>query len=524
MLQKGKSILLIVFMLMLWLPLVQGLFSIFKDRTELKGAFVKPEKPPFELDSFMNMSFQKKWEEYENYSFGFRKFMVKFKNSFEYVLFKGIDDKSDVITGREGYLYSLGSAERTMRGRWYNGKEYNQNTISKIKFLKNGIEKHGGHFAVLIVPSKESILPEYLPESYDNATYEHSDYEDFVNGYKKDSIPFIDLCAYFRKLKPTTDQLFTKTGFHWSVYGASLAQDTLLNYCRSFLTEPMPSYIRKGVEWSDTARGADADFEEPMNLLFSLQQPKYLYPKIEMTDSTLNRHRPKVIIIGDSFFWQIKNLNHLMHIFSEDSRYWYYFKTSFPLSQEPPDEMKDVDVLKELETADFVFLVGSMGTMGEFPFGVADYYHEHVTDPEKFQAIKDEASKNTQTCYLKAANNKFIYADSSTKNILTANRDTPSDRAIFKLISLEDNNYAIRSFDDKYLSAELGHENEITATRKIASGWETFEIIRLAGNQIALKAANGKFVTIDAKSKQLYASGVSIGEQEKFQLIKDTAR
>lgn len=518
--KTGKTILLIFFLLALWLPLLQGHFGIFAETTQLKGAFVKPEKPEFAVDSFLTSSFQKKWEEYQNYSFGFRNFLVKLKNSFEYILFKGIDDKSDVITGRNGFLYSKGSVERTMKGRWYNGKEYNEKTITKIKFLKDRIEKRGGHFAVLIVPSKESVIPENLPESYDNATYEHSDYEDFVKGYKREGIPFIDLCAYFRKIRNTTDELFTKTGFHWSVYGASIAQDTLLKYCQSFLPQPMPYYIRKGVEWSDTARFADADFEEPMNLLFSLQQPRYLYPKLEMVQSSLQNPRPKVIIIGDSFFWQIKNLNNLMDVFSEDSRYWYYFKTSFPLSQAPSEEIKEVDVMKELETADFVFLVGSMGTLGEFPFGVTDYYYDRVTNPEKFKSIKEETGNAGQVCFLKAANGKYVFADSSHENILTALSDTPSERETFTLINLEGNKYTILSFNKKYLSAELGHENEITATRDKASSWETFEMIKADSNHVAFIAANGKYLSLDKKSQKLFATEEIMEEQEKFQMIK----
>ena len=113
----------------------------------------------------------------------------------------------------------------------------------------------------------------------------------------------MDLTSYFRKIRNTSPyQLFTTTGFHWSMYGASLAQDTILKYCQSFLLEPMPFYIRKGVEWSDTARNADADFEDVMNLPFSLQQSKYAYPKIEMVESSLKESSSKGYNYRRQFF------------------------------------------------------------------------------------------------------------------------------------------------------------------------------------------------------------------------------
>ena len=515
MLKRIKIGLLVLLMAVLWLPLFQENQNFFYE-TKLTGAFVMPEKPEFSVDSFLSNNFQKKWEDYEDHNFGFRAPLIRIKNGLEYILFKEIDN-GDIIEGKRGFLYSSGSARRTMRGDFYNGKESNENTISKIKFLKEGIEKHGGHFAVVIVPSKESVVPENLPSEYNNAVATNSDYKDFVRGYKKNNIPLIDLTAYFRKIRNTCpDQLFTKTGFHWSVYGASIAQDTILKYCQTFLPDPMPSYKRSGVECSDTARVADADFEDVMNLPFSLQQSKYIYPKLDMIPASLKNHRPKVIIIGDSFFWQIKNLKNLMNIFSEDSRYWYYFKSSFPLSDAAWNAIKDVNVVKELESADFVLLVGSMGTMGEFPFGVTDYYYEHITKPELFQNEKGVVKK---LFYFKAANNKYVCADGARNNIVIADRDVAGSWETFSLLELGNNQCAISSSSNKFLSAELGHENEITATRDKVAGWETFTMVKLENNFVAFKAVNGKYLSLDKKSSQIFATGDSVGKNEQFVLI-----
>jgi len=513
--KSGKITLLIFLMLVIWLPLLQGLFGIFNDKTHLKGAYVEPEKPEFVLDSFMTGNFQKRWDKYEDYNFGFRAALIKGKNAAEYILFTEIDNP-DLMEGRNGFLYSQGSADRTMKGRYYNGKERNENTVSRIKFLQEGIEKRGGHLAVIIVPSKESIMPENLPSRYDNAVKEHSDYEDFVQGYRKNNIPFIDLRNYFQKLYPTSPyQLFTKTGFHWSTYGASIAQDTILKYSQSFLSEPMPRYIRKGIEWSDTARDADADFEDVMNLPFSLQQSRYAYPKLEMDESTLKNHRPKAIIIGDSFFWQIKNQKKLMHIFSDDSKYWYYFRNSFPLSDAPVVGMEYLDITKELESADFVFLVGSMGTLGEFPFGVADYYFNNFNNPKKFQG----AGQGENIFYLKAANNKYVSVDGDHNNLVIADRDSASSKETFSLLNLQHDKCAISSYANKFFSAELAHQNEITANREGVADWETFMMVKVDSDHVAFKAVNGKYLSVDEKSFELFAKGDSIGRNEKFEMI-----
>ena len=483
--------------------MLQGLFHFFPE-AKLKGAFVEPPKPEFAVDSFLMGSFQKKWEAYEDYNFGFRGALIKLKNAVEYILFREIDN-TDIVEGRQGVLYSLASAERTMCGKFYNGREKNTSTISRINFLRKGIEKHGGHFFVVIAPSKESVIPEYLPSFFDGAVSAKSDYRDFLEGYRRDSISFLDIPEYFRSIKHEYQYpLFTKTGFHWSAYGASLAQDTIVKYCQSLLAQPMPSYIQKGFEWSDTARGADADFEEVMNLPFSLQEPPYVYPKLEMLGSTLKNKRPKVIIIGDSFFWQIKNLKILANVFSEDSRFWYYFKTSFPLNDDPGTPIKDIDVVSELETADFVILAGSLGTLGDFPFGVTEHYQE---------------SKG-RMIYLKAANGKYVCADEGRNNIVIADRTEAAGWETFSLLNLSDSTCAIRSQANRYFSAELGMNNEVTASRNGVAGWEMFTMIQLDGEHVAFKAANGKYLSVNEKTLQIFAKGNAIGRQEKFELIE----
>ena len=373
--KKTKTLLFILLILIFWLPLFQEITHCFKE-PELKGAFIKPLKPHISVDSLKSLEFQKKFENYENYNFGFRGFFVKLRNSLAYALFSEVSNL-DLILGKNGYMFSWGTVERTM-GRAYNGKDQNEQSLIKINFLKNAIEKQGGHLLVLIASSKESIVPDMLPAKFNERQKEQSDYSDFILGLKKYSIPYIDFCSYFKKIVDTCSYpIITKTGFHWSMYGASLAQDSLLKYIQLYLPKPMPFYIRQGVEESKQARMADADFEEPLNLFFSLNQSRYVYPKMEMVKSSLQNKRPKVIIVGDSYFWQIKMLNQLKYIFSDESQFWYYFATSFPIGDLPGIDIKKIAVTKELESADFVVLLGSVGTLGTFPYGVTDYYSEH---------------------------------------------------------------------------------------------------------------------------------------------------
>jgi len=544
-----KKIFFVLLLAIMSVPLFQRVTRLFKE-TELRGAFFKPVQPKFSVDSLSTSAFQKQTEAYENFNFGFRGFMIKLKNSVDFLLYKDIS-VTDQLEGKNGYIFSWGSIDRNITGDIYNGKVKNDATVSAITFLRNEIEKKGARFLVAFAPSKDIIYPELLPEKYDGAVRLHSDRQDLADGFKKNNIPFIDFTPYFQSIhKKTSEPLFTKTGFHWSVYGASIAQDSLLSFMQQMYNEPMIACERKGVEQSDTARWPDADFEVPMNLLFSLQDNLYLYPKVEIIQSTLTRHRPKVIVIGDSFFATIKDQLVLRSIFSTDSKYWYYFNRSIPFTGVDDSEMKDIDIITELESADFIILFGSLCTLGDFPYGFYDYYYKNVKlfgmvgrieeylkkDSLQINKIRKEAAlkneslesvitsearsifkKRTQF-HLQSPDHKYICADANKNNCLFANRDVAWAWETFSLLPLGNDKFVMYSFESKFLTTEMQSQKEITASRQAIGEWEIFSMTRLDSSHVAFKGFNGKYLSVNKSipGGQIFSSADTIGYYEKF--------
>ena len=549
--KRLKYFLFIVLMLLLWLPMVQQYTRYFTE-SKLKGAYTAPSKPVFSIDSLKTFQYQKHVEDYLNYNFGFRGALVKMKNSLDYLLWKEIS-LIDNIEGKDGYIFSKGSVYSSI-GVFYNGREKNKKTIERINFLKEGLEKHGKHLLVVMAPSKECVLTGNIPTFFHDQFKSRNDFMDLAEGYKKYKIPFINFCSYFRKINDTSRfPLFTKTGLHWSAYGASVAHDSLINFVSGYFEKPLPTYSREGVEWSDTARWSDNDFEGPLNFFFRLDHSRYVYPKLKLLESSKNNFRPKVIVIGDSFFWQLKDQKMMKDIFSEDSKFWYYFgTTSFPIGDVAGVPINKIDIIQELQTADLVILMGSMGTMNAFPFGVTDYFYDNISNPEIFAGIKEyirykpdwfeklskaavlqkkpvdelielEAKRilrDKSSFSLKAKNGKFVCADAGRENIVVADKDLASTWEVFSYLKLDQNTIVITSFRDKFFSAELNSKGEIIATRNRIGAWEILTKTELDNNFVAFKSTNGKYLSFDEKSKRIFANGNSIGENEKFKLIK----
>ncbi len=547
----AKKIIFILLMLLLLVPIIQQKTGLF-NQPVLQGAFVAPPMPVIALDSIRDSKYQKQVEDYLNYHFGFRGLLIKVKNSVDYLLWKDIPIE-DNVAGKDGYIFSRGSMGR-YNGDFYNGKDKNERTVEQINFMKEGLAKHGGKLLVLIAPSKESIIPEEMPDDYHSHFNGYSDYADLVAGYKKYNIPYIDYPLLLKSVKDTSRYpLFTKTGFHWSVYGASLAHDILVKQLATIFNKPLPTYSRLGVEFTDTARDSDNDFEGPMNFLFKLSEMRYVYPKLKMNDTTKNRFRPKVIIIGDSFFWQLKSQKMLMHIFSDDSKFWFYFaKTSFPIGDVAGVPLTDVDVMKELQSADLVILVGSISTMGNFPYGITDYYYEHSNQAGMTECtrgyiknnipwmallnknaalqkkpvdalIAEEAQKiaaGSKSFNLMAANGKYLCANAARNDIIDADKVKASGWELFSLLQLDENKVAVLSFKNKFLSTELHDQQQITANRIKIGEWEIFTKIDLGNGKVAFKAANGMYLSLDEKSQQVFATAKEIGRNERFQFME----
>ena len=96
---------------------------------------------------------------------------------------------------------------------------------------------------------------------------------------------------------------------------------------------------------------------------------------------------PSLIVIGDSFFWNILYNFPIQELFS-DFRYWYYFSTIY---YDPDhDKVADIDLVDELLRTDYVML--SYCTVQLYDCGngfINRALLELCYDPDEIQAVRD---------------------------------------------------------------------------------------------------------------------------------------
>ena len=103
---------------------------------------------------------------------------------------------------------------------------------------------------------------------------------------------------------------------------------------------------------------------------------------------------------------------------------------------------------------------------------------------------------------------------------LLAENSRPGEKEIFVFKKLQNDLCAISAQNHMYISANLYKNGEVRAEEESMLIWETFSLIKVDTNSFALKASNGKYISVSENSFQLIAKSDTIGDSEKFHLLK----
>ena len=357
-----KTILFALTALLLFASWLQKQFNLFKFK-DLKGVIVEQSMPDLSYKNYHDGSFQQQTEEHLKQHFGYRQPLIRLYNQYLWDFYRKTHVSQEQITfGKDNWFYEPGVVsdyyQRQFRFFAADSAEMAamlSKEAHQLLHLQQVLESHGIRLIVCLVPSKDCIFPEYLPEIQDT-TYigEPKISARFFNEeeFTRLGINHLNLEQWFLQIKDTTDfMLFPKTGTHWTRYAALHAADTLIHYMEHLDSINMKNLVI-GPKKLDNARDPDDDLECLLNLMRPLPKPKYYYADCT-TDSDTTAIKPKMIVIGDSFWWTIAAQIPLKEIFSE-APYWYYNSTIYYDSRY--HSVSELNLKEELLSADFVVL------------------------------------------------------------------------------------------------------------------------------------------------------------------------
>jgi hypothetical protein len=336
--------------------------NLFKFK-DLRGVVVEKTMPKLTFENYRDGLFQQQTEEHLKQHFGYRQPLIRFYNQYLWDFYKKTNvSKEQIIFGKDNWIFEPGVVsdyyQRQFRFFAADSTEM-ASMLSKeahrLLRLQQVLESHGIRLIVCLMPTKDLLCSEHLPEIQDT-TYigEPKISARFFNEeeFTRIGVNHLNLEQWFLQIKDTADfALFPKTGTHWTRYAALYAADTLIRYMEHLNNINMKNLVI-GPRELDNARKPDDDLESLLNLIRPLPKPKYYYADCT-TDGDTTAIKPKMIVIGDSFWWTIAAQIPLKEIFSE-APYWYYNSTVYY-----DDRYHSVDELnlnEELHSSDFVVL------------------------------------------------------------------------------------------------------------------------------------------------------------------------
>ena len=355
-----QLILIILTVVLLFLPMAQehlGLFSFMP----LYGVMDEDPRPKVNLSNIAKQKLQRWTEAHLRLNHGFREPLIRLYNQYRWDVFGQANqlEKKRLFMDDKGWLYESQFVEEHYQGRWRNyGKDsasvaykFNEE-VFRLYQLQHILEENGTHLFVLLIPGKELIYPEHIPQTSDYPGAKTiSAYNFYQKKLKEQGINHIDASQWFLELKDSVDYpLFPQTGTHWSNYAAMHVTDSLIRYMEQ-LGDMKIAHFDIGERQEKTVY-PDDDLEQLLNLIRPLpKQPNYYAETSIVPDSTAKK--PVILTIGDSNFWNIMNATPFGKIM-ERTPFWYYFNIVY--FDEPHRYINEVDVMEQVLDADFVMI------------------------------------------------------------------------------------------------------------------------------------------------------------------------
>jgi hypothetical protein len=358
---------LIGILIFLYIPLLQNQLHLKEYIKPLKGAYVEAPDTCISADSWFSGRYQEAKDKYFTQNFGFRNYYVLLNNQIDYRLFK-IANVDKVVIGKGDFLYETNYIE-AYYGNNFIGIDELTKKYSKIKELQDILKSNGIDLEIICLPSKASFYPEFIPNNWISQK-KLSNYDCATTLCKKFNINFIDFSKWFKDQKNTIPyDLYPKTGIHWSNYGALIATDSLKKHIEHNTNLNLRDFIITNIAFSDSLVSPDNDMGEAMNLLFPIKSLPMPYANYYWKENESDV-KPKVLFIGDSYFWNIYYQGLTNNLFT-DTEFWYYNQIVYP-ETESPREVSKLNILDEIKRQQVIVLMATETNIHDIGWGFVD--------------------------------------------------------------------------------------------------------------------------------------------------------
>lgn len=366
-----KNIFLLLVLMVLFFPIIQSFIPIVKENA-LRGYFETKAKPELTKNDYFSGKYQEDYMQYLNDALPLKATITRIYNQ---VLFSFYNQTNvnDVQIGENGYLYERPYIKE-YNGEQFNGTRINADKVKRLVTIHNYLEGMGKKLIIVFAPGKASMYPDYLPKDHRKPLSDSTNYYTLKKYISKSDLHFIDFRDYFIKYNDTsTYTIMGKKGVHWTKYASHLASDSIIRMMEKISDTDITDKVYKYNEVTKIARDTDDDIAQSMNLLWYPKEEVYTYPVIEYNNE--GKWKPKVSVVGDSYWWTINNNYSPANQYSE-YYFMYYFKHTYDFEKELSSEVSEENLKQYINRSDFVILLATEANFNWFPYGFIEQFEK----------------------------------------------------------------------------------------------------------------------------------------------------
>jgi len=189
---------------------------------------------------------------------------------------------------------------------------------------------------------------------------------------------------------------------------------------------------------------ADNDLGDLLNIGYKLPHFNVATPSITFSENLNGKTKPKVLIIGDSYFWNIQNISILDNIFSKYN-FWYYNNTIYPKKDsEDSSLVSNLNIIEESKKYDIIIFMQTEISYQNMGFGFAESYLSSIGEIDAYKIkIRTEVLNNT------TLQNKLNINTSLSQNSLDVIVDSLANFKKDKLQEIINNMNSIKEWNIK---------------------------------------------------------------------------
>lgn len=331
----------------------------------LAGVEEKNLEPVFSFETWLNGSYQNRFETEFQKNLGSRPLFIRTHHQLFYSLFN--QSKTYVVIGKNEEYFAYNYFP-SFRGFDLKSKSYWEEMVEGLKKFQDTLDVYGIPCLVVIAPNKVRFMPENLPDYLSPQPGIETNWKRFNEAAGRQGLNVLDLNQVFLDLKNRVrPNLFPNTGTHWSAYGATLGLDSILRRLDGLSERSFVQLKYQKGTWTDSIIDGDTELAEHLNLWCSPSSNRQFMFEVEAENP--EGMKPNVLFISDSYFWTINSLKLNHRFLSPSHSFWYYNNTNFD-STHGECPVDSLDSWSEILKRDGVVLMATESNLLEFPFGL----------------------------------------------------------------------------------------------------------------------------------------------------------